>query len=57
MQQTKNSNRWHFGMKVNIGVYKESGLIHTVETTSANVHDITRAAQLLHGEEAAGLAR
>ena len=51
MQQTKNSNRWHFGMKVNIGVYKESGLIHTVETTSANVHDITRAAQLLHGEE------
>jgi transposase, IS5 family len=51
MQQTKNSNRWHFGMKVNIGVYKESGLIHTVETTSANVHDITRAAQPLHGEE------
>ena len=30
---------------------KDSGLIHSVETTSANVHDITRAAQLLHGEE------
>jgi IS5 family transposase len=33
------------------GVDKHSGLIHSVETTSANVHDITRAAQLLHGEE------
>jgi IS5 family transposase len=32
-------------------VDKDSGLIHSVETTSANVHDITRAAQLLHGEE------
>ena len=30
---------------------KDSGLIHSVETTSANVHDIARAAQLLHGEE------
>jgi IS5 family transposase len=38
-------------MKVHIGVDKDSGLIHSVETTSANVHDITRAAQLLHGEE------
>ena len=26
-------------------------MIHSIETTSANVHDITRAAQLLHGEE------
>ena len=40
-----------YGMKVHIGVDKDSGLIHSVETTSANVHDITRAAQLLHGEE------
>jgi transposase, IS5 family len=38
-------------MKVRIGVDKDSDLIHSVETTSANVHDITRAAQLLHGEE------
>ena len=30
---------------------KDSGLIHSVETTLANVHVITRAAQLLHGEE------
>jgi transposase, IS5 family len=38
-------------MKVHIGVDKASGLIHSVETTSANVHDITRPAQRLHGEE------
>lgn len=38
-------------MKVHDGVDKDCGLIHSVETTSANVHDITRAAQLLHGEE------
>jgi IS5 family transposase len=51
MHQTKKGNQWYFGMKVHIGVDKDSGLIHSVETTSANVHDITRAAQLLHGEE------
>ena len=51
MHQTKKGNQWHFGMKVHIGVDKDSGLIHSVETTSANVHDITRAAQLLHGKE------
>ena len=39
-------------MKVHIGVDKDSGLIHSVETTSANVHDITRAAQQYHGDEA-----
>jgi IS5 family transposase len=51
MHQTKKGNQWYYGMKVHIGVDKDSGLIHSVETTSANVHDITRAAQLLHGEE------
>ena len=51
MHQTKKGNQWYFGMKVHIGVDKDSGLIHSVETNSANVHDITRAAQLLHGEE------
>ena len=38
-------------MKVHFGVDKDSGLIHSVENTSVNVHDITRAAQLLHGVE------
>jgi IS5 family transposase len=51
MHQTKKGNQWYFGMKVHIGVDKDNGLIHSVETTAANVHDLTPAAELLHGEE------
>ena len=51
MHQTKKGNQWYFGMKVHIGVDKENGLIHSIETTSANVHDLTPASELLHGEE------
>ncbi len=40
-----------FGMKVHIGVDKDNGHIHSVERTAANVHDLTPAADLLHGEE------
>lgn len=45
------SRGFAYGMTVHIGVDKHSGLIHSVETTSANVHDITLATQLLHGGE------
>jgi IS5 family transposase len=38
-------------LKVHIGVAKDSGLIHSVVITAANVHDLTSAAQLLHGNE------
>ena len=51
MHQTKKGNQWYHGMKVHIGVDSENGLIHSVETTAANVHDLTPAAELLHGEE------
>ena len=51
MHQTKKGNQWYYGMKVHIGVDKDSGLIHSVVTTPANVHDITPAAELLHGDE------
>lgn len=40
-----------FGMKAHIGVDASSGIVHTVVTTSANVHDVTQAHRLLHGEE------
>jgi IS5 family transposase len=53
MHQTKKGNQWYFGMKVHIGVDKDNGLIHSIETTSANVHDLTPAAELLHGQETA----
>ncbi len=51
MHQTKKGNQWYYGMKVHIGVDKDSGLIHSVVTTAANVHDLTPAADLLHGDE------
>jgi IS5 family transposase len=50
MHQTKKGNQWYYGMKVHIGVDKDSGLIHSVVTTAANVHDLTMAAELLHGD-------
>lgn len=49
--QTKKGNTWHFGYKAHIGVDKDSGLVHHVETTAANVHDVTITPKLLHGEE------
>ena len=51
MHQTKKGNQWHFGMKVHLGVDKDFGLIHSVVTTAANVHDLTPVADLLHGDE------
>jgi Transposase and inactivated derivatives, IS5 family len=51
MRQTKKGNQWYFGMKGHIGVDSESGLVHTVEATPANVHDVVMAEKLLHGQE------
>jgi len=51
MHQTKKGNQWHFGMKAHIGVDAESGLVHTVIGTAANVNDVTQAGALLHGNE------
>ena len=36
-----------------IGVDKDSGLVHTVEATAANVHDVAEVPKLLTGEEEA----
>lgn len=41
----------HFGIKAHIGVDEESGLVHTVVTTAANVSDISQTSQLIHGQE------
>jgi IS5 family transposase len=38
-------------MKVHIGVDMDSGFIHSVKTTPANVHDLMPAAELLHRDE------
>ena len=49
--QTKKGNTWHFGYKAHIGVDRDSGLVHTVKATSANIHDVSMTSELLHGEE------
>jgi IS5 family transposase len=41
----------HFGMKAHIGVDAESGLVHSLTTTAANIADIVETAALLHGDE------
>ncbi len=51
MHQTKKGNDWHFGTKAHIGVDAETGLVHSMTTKAANVHDLTEAQRLLHGGE------
>jgi transposase, IS5 family len=56
MHQTKKGNQWYFGRKAHLGVEAQSGLVHRVAGTAANVADIAPTHALLHGAEKAGLA-
>ena len=51
MHQTRKGQPWYFGMKAHIGADRDSKLVHTVVVTAANVADITKTAELLHGQE------
>ena len=51
MSSTKKGNTWHFGMKAHVGVDAESGVTHSLETSTARVHDSRIWDELLHGEE------
>jgi IS5 family transposase len=51
MHQTKKGNQWYFGMKAHIGADRDRKLVHTIVVTAANVADITKTAELLHGAE------
>jgi IS5 family transposase len=51
MHQTKKGNQWYHGMKSHIGIDADSGLVHSVVGTAANVNDVTQAHRLVHGEE------
>jgi IS5 family transposase len=51
MHQAKKGNEWHFGMKAHIGTDADSGLVHSLTGTAANVADITESEHLLHGDE------
>lgn len=55
IHQAKKGNQWPFGMKTHIGVDADSGLVHTVAGTAANVNDVSQAQAFLHGHEKGGL--
>ena len=49
--QVKKGNTWHFGYKAHVGVDMDTGLVHTVEVTGANTHDVVMTSRLLTGDE------
>jgi IS5 family transposase len=51
MHQTRKGNQWYFGMKAHIGADADSGLVHSLVATAANVSDISQTQHLLHGQE------
>ena len=51
MSQTQKGKKWHFGMKCHVGVDAGSGYVHSLETTAANVHDITVAHRLIREDD------
>ena len=52
MSQTKKGNQWYFGMKAHIGVDAKSGLVHTIKTTTAKVHDARMTDDLIRTDDA-----
>jgi IS5 family transposase len=51
MHQTKKGNQFYFGAKAHIGVDSKEGIVHSVCTSAASVHDSHMLADLLHGDE------
>ena len=51
MHQTKKGNQWYHGMKIHSGVDAGSGYVHTITATSANVHDIDEAHNLIRDDD------
>jgi IS5 family transposase len=53
MSSTRKGNKWYFGMKVHVGVDAKSGLVHTVEVTTAKDHDVTVLPNLVREDDRA----
>jgi IS5 family transposase len=53
MSSTRKGNKWYFGMKVHVGVDAKSGLVHTVEVTTAKDHDVTVLPNLVREDDKA----
>lgn len=51
MHSTKKGNQYYFGEKIHIGVDAQSGAIHSVAVTSANVHDIAMTDEVIREKD------
>ena len=51
MSSTKKGNDWFFGRKAHVGGDADSGVTHSLETSTAKLHDSQVWDELLHGEE------
>ena len=51
MHSTKKGNQWRFGMKCHVGVDAGTGYVHTMEVSSANIHDVTVASELIREDD------
>lgn len=51
MHQTRKGNQWYFGMKAHVGVDAGTGYAHSVTATSANVHDLDEAPNLVRADD------
>ncbi len=51
MHQIRKGNQYYFGAKAHIGVDSKEGIVHSVCTSAASVHDKHMLPDLLHGEE------
>ncbi len=47
MHSTRKNNQYYFGMKLHVGADVNSGVVHSLTTTAANVADITELPNLL----------
>jgi IS5 family transposase len=50
-KHTKKGNPYHFGMKAHIGVDADSGIVHSIAITGANVADISMADDLIRDND------
>ncbi len=51
MHSTRKNNQYYFGMKLHVGADVNSGVVHSVTTTPANVADITELPNLLRDSD------
>ena len=48
---TKKESQWFLGYKAHIGADKDTGLVQTVKTAAANIHNANMTSELLRGKE------